>query len=150
MKAERISGSLNLLISDARQTMDRLAKADIKLVDPFDDIYRLVYKLTVRMVACNEIAEDPELLDQSLKAFETIDASTTASTVIFPWLPTPSFIRTKLAGVRLYMMIKKILEARKQNGVRVDDALQYLVDQGDRVEEIIAVCCFRFSQRYRT
>ncbi|KAF1815451.1 cytochrome P450 6A1 [Eremomyces bilateralis CBS 781.70] len=138
MKKGRFVRNLHLLVNDTRQALSQLAKAESNILDPFDDIYRIVYRLTVRTVACNDIADNPDLLSRSLKAFETIDASTTPSTVIFPWLPTPASVKRMVAGARLYRMVQNIVEARKSAGVRGEDALQFLVDQGDSIAQIIS------------
>jgi sterol 14-demethylase len=108
-------------------------------MDPFDEIYKIVFQLTMRAVGCDDIAEDPALLKKTLSLYETIDSSTTPATVIFPWFPTPALIKRTVAGARLYMMLQKIAERRRKNNVRGEDALQFLLDQGDTMDKIIAV-----------
>ena len=58
---------------------------------------------------------------------------------MYPWLPTPAiFARTK-AGYDLYMILDKISRERKKTGNKGEDPLQYLVDDGDDMTQIISV-----------
>ena len=109
------------------------------MTDPFVSIYEIVFQLTMRMVGCDEIANDPALLKKTLHLFETIQRSSTPTTIIFPWFPSPALIKRTIAGGRLYMILKKIVDERKKSGRREDDPLQYLIDNGDDMNEIIGV-----------
>jgi sterol 14-demethylase len=92
------------------------------------------------MVGCNEIANDPELLKKTLHHFETIESSATATTIIFPWLPSPALIKRTIAGAKLYMIFQRIVNNRKKTARTEDDPLQHLIDSGDDMQSIIAVC----------
>lgn len=111
------------------------------MTNPYTSIYETIFRITMRMVGCNEVANSPELLKTSLKLFETVEKSTTATTMIFPWFPSIALIKRTVAGGRLYMIYKNIVEERKKAGRREEDALQYLLDLGDSVQEIITVSC---------
>jgi cytochrome P450 len=89
------------------------------------------------MLGAAEIADDPQKLEEALKMFEMIDSSATATSVMFPKFPSPALLKRSYAGARLYMMIDKIIKKRAASGEKHDDALQYLLDQGDRAERIV-------------
>ena len=127
------------LIGDTDARLEELAISSSNMTDPFVSIYEIVFQLTMRMVGCNEIANDPALLKKTLHLFETIQHSSTATTIIFPWFPSPALIKRTIAGGRLYMIMKKIVDERKKSEGREDDPLQYLIDSGDDINDIIGV-----------
>jgi hypothetical protein len=126
-------------MSDVQTSLTQLAKDPSGITDPFQSVYKIVYQLTMRMVGCEDIADDPELLDKTLRLYETIEKSATPAAIIFPWFPSPAIIKRTIAGGRLFMIIKKIVEKRKTTGKRGNDPLQYLIDQGDSVTRIVEV-----------
>jgi hypothetical protein len=92
--------------------LDELAKDPKGLTDPFESIYGIVYQLTMRTVACNEIAGNRTLLDQTLDMFEKIEAASSPELIIFPWFPFPGKLRRLWYGGKLYMVFKGIIEQR--------------------------------------
>lgn len=93
----------------------------------------------MRTVGCKDIAEDPKLLHKTLGLFETIEQSSTPAAIILPRFPTLALIKRTIAGGRLYMIFKKIVDDRRKTGKREDDPLQHLIDQNDSINEIIQV-----------
>ncbi|KAF9872051.1 cytochrome P450 6A1 [Colletotrichum karsti] len=138
LRKEQLSKRLASLVNDTNDTTTRLAARADGISDPFEDMYRLVFQLTMRMVGCDEIAEDDALLVQTLRIFESIDAASTATKVMFPWAPTVGHFRRVYSGARMYMILEKVIKARKERGVEGTDALQYLMDQGDSTVEMVA------------
>ena len=146
MKGNQLAKGLPNLIKDSRSMLDELAAKGDSITDPFDSIYRMVFQLTMRTVACNEIANDPALLAKTLSYYEEIENTGTALSIMFPWLPTPAKLRRLYSGSQLYMIFKKVIDDRKKEQRREDDALQYLLDQGDSLTDIIQVCLSRQSK----
>ncbi|KXH31508.1 cytochrome P450 6A1 [Colletotrichum nymphaeae SA-01] len=154
LRKELLDTRLPLLIKDTRDTMDELAarigetstvandnttgSKTEGISDPFEDMYRLVFKLTMRMVGCDEIAEDEDLLQRVLRIFEGIDGASTATKVMFPWMPTVGHLRRVYSGAQMYMILEKIIKERKDRGVPGSDALQYLMENGDSTVEMVA------------
>jgi hypothetical protein len=132
-------------MKDVKASLDKLANNPAGITDPFESIYRIVYQLTIRMVGCDDIADDPALLEKTLGLYETVEKSTTPLAIIFPWFPSFAIIRRTIAGGRLYMILNNIVEERKKTGKRGTDPLQFLIDQGDSMARIIEVskCCKR-------
>jgi sterol 14-demethylase len=137
LKNEQFRKKLPTLISDVQEAIDKIKSEPNGITDPFESIYRIVFRLTIRMVGAEEIADDPVMLESCLKYFEMIDQSATAAAVMFPKFPSPSIIKRTYAGARLFMMIEKLVQKRKESDEKHDDALQYMLDQGDRMFKII-------------
>ena len=127
--------ALPTLISDVRSRLDELGSSG--LMDPSEDIYKIVYLLTMRALGATEIANSRPLLDRTLHLFESIEESTTPYQIIFPWLPSPALFKRYIAGTQMYMIFQKIVNRRKMQGCREDDALQFLIDQGDDTQRIL-------------
>jgi len=93
----------------------------------------------MRTVACEDIVNDPVLLEKTLGLFKTVEESATPASIMFPWLPTPAIIKRTIAAGRLYMIFNRIVGERKKKGERREDPLQFLIDQGDDMKQIIGV-----------
>jgi len=127
------------LMADTRRRLELLAQDPRGVTDPFESIYKIVFQLTMRTVACNEIAEDPALLDKTLHLFEAMDKAATPAVVMYPSLPTPAKLKRMWAGAQLYMIFKKIVDERQRADRRDHDALQFMMDHGDDIRTIITV-----------
>lgn len=77
LKGPILARGLPQLLDDVRTSVRDLAAKETKTIDPFDDIYRLVFQVTMRTVACIEIASDHEMLRKVLGLFETIEYGNT-------------------------------------------------------------------------
>ena len=108
------------------------------IISPFDSMWTHIYRLTHRTLGCHDIAEDPLLLSVTLARFSNMEKSS-ALEVMFPYLPTPSKVKKLYAGVRLYWVLKGIVEERKRTGRRREDTMQVLIDQGEDTVKICAV-----------
>lgn len=131
------------MLADVRSALSVLAKDTSGVTNPFQSIYKVVYQLTMRTVACDDIADSPALLAQTLDLYETIDGSATPTAIMFPWFPSPAVIKRTIAGGRLYMILNNIVKGRNETGTRGEDPLQYMIDEGDSMPKIIEVCLTR-------
>ena len=93
LKNEQFRRKLPTLISDVQEAIEAIRNDPRGITDPFDSIYRVVFRLTIRMVGADEIANDPQLLEEMLKLFEMIDGSATAASVMFPKFPSPAILK---------------------------------------------------------
>lgn len=132
----RLHACLENLVGDTITTFDAF---DIsKPMDPFDTMYKLIFQLTHRTVGCNDIADDPKLLEKSLAMFTNIDA-TGAIEVMFPWLPTLVKLRKLWGGARMHWMFQRIIKQRREKGQPGKDAMQLMMDAGDTDLQISVV-----------
>ncbi|ORY18132.1 cytochrome P450 6A1 [Clohesyomyces aquaticus] len=137
LKNEQFRKKLPTLKADVQEALDRIQSEPNGRTNPFESIYRIVFRLTIRMVGATEIAEDAVLLEQTLKLFEMIDSSATATAVMFPKFPSPAVLKRTYAGAKLYMLMEGLVKKRKESGEKHDDPLQYLLDEGDRMVKVI-------------
>lgn len=127
------------LVHDLKTRLDRLADEPVKITNPFDSVYEIVFQLTMRTVGCNEIADDPKMLYQAMYYNRTIELSSTPARVMFPWFPTPALFKQLYAGAGFYTMFDKVIKQRKKENRREDDSLQICIDQGDTTKDVITV-----------
>jgi cytochrome P450 len=143
MQKDKFVTNLPLLVSDTLSRLEAVVSRNgggrEGAMDPFDDIYRIVYQLTMRTVGATEIAGSPELLATTLRLFEQIEQSNSPARIIFPWLPTPAHFKRMAAGARLYMIFNRIIDERKRSGRREQDPLQYLLDTGEDTLKVLTV-----------
>ncbi|TRX92724.1 hypothetical protein FHL15_006398 [Xylaria flabelliformis] len=145
MKKENFLKNLDALTGDTRAACDELAAAlpskadpDWRVTDPFESFYEIVYQLTMRTVGANDIAENPKLLKHTLSIFDWFEKSDSFAKVIFPWLPTVNHYMRLYYGAKLAFVFRDIIERRKKTGVKGNDALQFLIDRGLTLQNIVA------------
>lgn len=138
---------LPLLLHDTRGRLDALiakAAGNAGVIDPFDDIYRIVYYLTMRMLGTDDIADSAELLDTTLRLCEEVESSPSPARIIFPWLPTPAHRRCTVSAVRLHAIFRNIVRERRTSSTCPDDALQYILDNyGDVADDKITAVSYK-------
>lgn len=128
---------LPLITGDTYTAFKALAASNTDLTDPFDSVYRLVYQLTMRTVGCADIANSPALLKKTLSFYNMVENAVSSTAILFPRFPTFGFLQRTYGGGRIYMLLKGIVDGRAKTGVRVDDPLQFLIDEGDDMMQII-------------
>lgn len=143
MKKENFVRNLRLLTTDTATALDAMVKRNggqaTGTFDPFDDIYHIVYQLTMRTVGATEIAESPQLLGRTLGLFEEVERNMSTARIIFPWMPTLGYIRQTIAGGKLYVIFDKIAKERKRTGKKHEDAFQFLMETGEDTVRILTV-----------
>ena len=140
MKGEKLSQNLRPLLAHAQAGLDRLEAQPGHVADLFDEFWRTVYHLTMRTVGCVEIAADERMLARTLSIFESIErAGDDSARITFPWLPTPGHLKRLWAGGQMYVIFNDILQRRKREGRREEDAFQIMIDDGDSAVEIVTV-----------
>ena len=68
-----------------------------------------------------------------------MEKGSTPASVLFPWFPSAARKRKNAATNDLYLLLKKHLDARQEEGRREEDAVQVLIDEGDGVNDIVQV-----------
>ncbi|KAH8743848.1 cytochrome P450 6A1 [Diaporthe sp. PMI_573] len=142
MKKENFVRNLRLLTTDTATALDAMVKRsggnqETGTFDPFDDIYHIVYQLTMRTVGATEIADSPQLLRRTLGLFEEVERNTSTTRIIFPWMPTLGYVRQTIAGGKLYVIFDKIAKERRRTGKTHEDAFQFLMGTGEDIVRIL-------------
>jgi sterol 14-demethylase len=142
LKKAYLSRRTPVLAADVKGAMDRLigkANHSSAVMEPFVDIYRIVWQQTNHLVGANEIADSPEQLNHVLCLFEDIARGASPLRVMFPMLPTLDHVKRMVAGARLYGMLQGFVDNRRASGKREDDAMQFLMDAGEDLAGITGV-----------
>lgn len=140
MRTKNLVESLPKLIKDASSFYERLpASSGTGQFDPFVEMNRIIYQLTMRTVGCTEIADSQELLSRSWNLVNQVGENSSRARIIIPWLPTWKYMKRSIAAGRFYMLVNKLTQERKATGRREHDAMQLLVDEGESGLKIVEV-----------
>jgi cytochrome P450 len=125
------------MVGDVQARLNELITVKKGVINPFEEVYRVVWQLTMRTVGPHDVVEDRKLLETTLKYMEMLDESTDVLGLCFLWLPTPARIKQYYAGLRLYLIYQGIMSKRIKTRERKADALQVMIDQGDSPKIVI-------------
>ena len=144
MRTEVMDDKLTVLTGEVRQMWEAMsAQADDArewiVMNPFIDVYRLIYRLTTRFLGANEIVDDPKLFELSLSLFEKFDRFNSGVNSAFPWLPTPDYILRFFYGVRIFWIFWWNIQRRQWTRKRQDDVVQHLLDTGTSTQLVVSV-----------
>ncbi|KAK0727678.1 cytochrome P450 [Lasiosphaeria miniovina] len=134
-RPEILARKLPVLTDDIHDFRQRLSLAPAspanpqwRVINPFETVYPLMFKLILRVVGVSEWLEDAKALDRALWAFCGFESNCSRTRIVFPSLVTLTHAKKLFFGAILYMAIEKVVKQRKA-GKRRDDALQFLLDQ---------------------
>ncbi|KAG6375662.1 hypothetical protein JVT61DRAFT_3234 [Boletus reticuloceps] len=125
------------ILKDCHRVMDTWGSSGT--LDPFEKIYELVFQITVRSLASQEIADDSALVARLKSLYDILDSETTPTTVLLPWLPFPSMLRKLLATKEVYSIVSRTVDIRLKSGNSRNDSLQMLIDAQDERLVIVGV-----------
>lgn len=75
-----------LFMSDLERNMVKWG--DHGKFDPFEDIYSIVFQLTIRAAGCREIADSVEKCKALEKLYWQVEKGSTPTSVLLPWFPS--------------------------------------------------------------
>ncbi|KAJ7927837.1 cytochrome P450 [Mycena leptocephala] len=101
-----------------------------KLTNPFDTIYRAVFRLTVNTIAASSISASPAICDALVKIFHALDQSGTPATILFPWFPWWERVQRFYLMKHFHDIMTAAVDERRKEGRNEEDPLQYLIDEG--------------------
>ncbi|QRV97067.1 cytochrome P450 family protein [Ceratobasidium sp. AG-Ba] len=135
LRTDRLAALTPLFMSDLERNMARWGLAG--KFDPFEDIYSMVFQLTIRAAACREIADSVESCKRMEKLYWMVEKGSTPTSLLLPWLPSMSLKLKWEATLEMYRWLDDIIKARQAENRREEDALQDLLDMGDSTTDII-------------
>jgi hypothetical protein len=109
-------------------------------IDPFKDIYDLVFQMTVRMGSCQELATDPAMVQKMGDLYWKLEQNTTLLSLLLPWLPSPAGKTRRQATKSLSYMVSHYVEVRRKADVPNLDAIDVLIADGADTPSIVHVC----------
>ncbi|KAG6831123.1 hypothetical protein H0H92_012548 [Tricholoma furcatifolium] len=107
-------------------------------MDPFEEVYDLVFQMTVRMASCAELANDVTAVTALQSEFFKLEKSATPAALLLPWFPSKGRKDKETATTNLYMMIYNYVEARKAANEPSSDAIDLLLSQGLSTDTTVA------------
>ncbi|PPR06515.1 hypothetical protein CVT24_002629 [Panaeolus cyanescens] len=131
----RLSDMLPSLMAD----IDRRAQLWGKegKMDPFKNIYDLVFQMTVRMATCRELAEDLDAIKELQQLYWTLEKSSTPQALLLPWFPSRSKRNKEKATKALFVKLYGIVEMRRNASVPSSDAIDVMISHGHSTESIV-------------
>lgn len=142
MKRENLVKLLPDLTNDALSFYQQLTANPIAsggMFDPFKEMNRLIFQLTMRTVGATEIAESPGIFSHAFSLVREIGENSSTARIIIPWLPTWRYTKRMIASLRFYMLINGFARERMATGRRENDALQLLLDDGESGRKVVEV-----------
>ncbi|KAF9530198.1 cytochrome P450 [Crepidotus variabilis] len=137
LKKERITETLPVFLDDTNRRMVDWGKEGT--INPFKQVYDLVFQMTIRMATCRELAENPAEIRKLADLYWDTERSATPTRLLLPWLPSPSKKLNKQATTGLYLLFLKYVETRRAAGADTMDPIDILVRNGDSDNTIVAL-----------
>ncbi|KAF8879392.1 cytochrome P450 [Infundibulicybe gibba] len=99
-------------------------------IDPFDNIYELVFSMTLRMATSREATCDANVVRRLMHMYQVLQESATPTALLLPWLPSRAKRDKAMATQELYVMISGFVQQRRDDKVPSSDAIDVLLEQG--------------------
>ncbi|KAF8890286.1 cytochrome P450 [Gymnopilus junonius] len=135
LNKKRLTDVLPSLLGDVNSRMEGWGKQG--RMDPFKNIYDLVFQMTVRMATCDELANDVPTMNEMQRLYWVLEKSATPTALLLPWFPGPAKRRKEAATKELFTKLYTVVETRKAAEVPSSDAIDVLLGQGIPTEHII-------------
>ncbi|KAF9477689.1 cytochrome P450 [Pholiota conissans] len=126
---ERLADVLPSLLDDINGSIMRTMPDREGRIDPFRNVYDLIVQMTIRMVSCRSLSNDPAAVAEMWNYFDIIEKSATPFSLILPWIPTSTTRNKEKATTELYKFLAKYIEERR-NSTPSADAFDVLIASG--------------------
>jgi sterol 14-demethylase len=136
LRRERLQDVIPTLFGDINKRME-LWGAEGKM-DPFKDIYDLVFQMTVRMASCGELAADSKAVKNMSDLYWKLEKSATPVGLLLPRFPGTAKKNKEEATTGLYVMLSHYVDIRRKAEVPNSDAIDILIADGDDNTTIIS------------
>jgi len=144
MKKDHLASKLEYITKDVEHAIRAFAEQKPqsegwRVMNPFVDLYRLVFRLSNRSLGAFEVAEDEKLLDKVLDIFQRFEQYENPFRMIIPWFPVPDHFWRLLYTAKLFLLLRSVVKKKKRSRRKQPDTIQYLLDQGCSIQEIVTV-----------
>jgi len=108
-------------------------------MNPFKEIYDLVFQMTVRMATCHELASDAISVQKMSDLYWKLEMSATPVALLLPWFPGTAKKNKIQATTDLYIMISHYVDVRRKAEVLGSDLIDVLIADGESNSNIVRV-----------
>ena len=94
--------------------------------------------MTAHMIACHDLTKNEADLKKIGKLFMTYQTSTTPTSLLLPWFPSPARKAGKEATTELFTILCTYVETRR-HAEPTSDAIDVLIADGETTQTIVGV-----------
>ncbi|KIM79953.1 hypothetical protein PILCRDRAFT_822816 [Piloderma croceum F 1598] len=127
-RKDRLQDVMPTMFADINGRMEILG-AEGK-INPFKDIYDLVFQLTVRMTTCEELATDLRMIERMNDLYWKLEKSSTPASLLLPWFPSTARKDKDEATKSLYDILSHYVDLRRKAEEPNSDAIDLLIADG--------------------
>ncbi|KII87907.1 hypothetical protein PLICRDRAFT_42425 [Plicaturopsis crispa FD-325 SS-3] len=128
---DRLNDVLPTLFDDMNERMQEWGHdGKSGRINPFKDVYDLVFQMTVRMATCRELSSSRSEVERLSKLYWELEKSATPVKLLLPWFPSKAKKDGENATMGLYMMLNDYVELRRNAKVPSSDAIDVLIQDG--------------------
>ncbi|GLB42457.1 putative cytochrome P450 [Lyophyllum shimeji] len=135
LRKERIDEILPVLFEDVHQGMKTWGKQGT--LNPFKEIYELVFQMNVRLATCRELAEDKKAVAKLGRHYWELEKAASPVALLLPWFPSRAKKDQEAATMNLFQLIAGYVELRRKAPHPNSDAIDVLIANGDSTEAIV-------------
>ncbi|KAJ7672338.1 cytochrome P450 [Mycena polygramma] len=132
---DRLQDVFPSLLSDVNKLMDGWGADGI--IDPFTEIQKLVFQVTVRLASCRELAEDAAAVSRIQDLYHTLEKSSTPVALLLPWFPSAARKSRAAATTELFTMLYGYVEGRRNAAVPSSDSIDVLLAEGNNSMSVV-------------
>ncbi|KAJ8523130.1 hypothetical protein ONZ45_g407 [Pleurotus djamor] len=99
-------------------------------INPFQEVYDLVFQMTVRMATCSELAEDKDAIKKLADTYWRLEKSATPVALLLPWFPGSAKKAKEEATTALFTTLAYYVGLRREAGASSADAIDLLFQEG--------------------
>ena len=89
--------------------------------------------MTARLIACDDLAKNEADLKKIRELITTFQTSTTPTSLLLPWFPSPARKANKEAATELFTMLYTYVEVRR-HAEFANDAIDILIADGETTQ----------------
>jgi len=134
LRKDRITETLPVLLEDVNRRMMDWGREG--RINPFKEVYDLVFQMTVRMATCQELADDPKKIEELTQHYWNLEKSATPFALLLPWFPGSSKRMKEKSTLALYNLLLKLVQ-KKRDASSALDPIDILIQNGDSDDAII-------------
>ena len=117
------------LFTDINKRMDAWGREE--KINPFKDIYKLVFPMTFRMASCEELANNQGSIQKMRDHYWKLKKSATPVNLLLPWFTGTAKRNKNQATKDLHAMVFHYMDVRRKAKVPNSDAIDVLIADGE-------------------